>query len=351
LAALNTSDEAAVNRLLLFAIVTVLSIGTTSCRRHRCALPRCLLRHAKPNKAAEHVKPAAPKPIAAVESPSPAPAEQSEAALSRYADYPWLKNTSTNRPKAAITLNQRFSEPPHFRRIEVAPGTFSDWIRWLPLAPPGTGVFDAGKDKTVPTEPDQAVAAVAALDVHAEDSSDILLRLHAEWRYSKGSRDVKYLTNASRVMTLDKWLQGDRIIQRNGDWRWMPSAPPTAEYHYSDLRDFLDAFYPWSDPRALAMQGRVLGPNDVVPGDYFVHAGKDPTLVVVLDVAMNAQGEPAMLLAHVAAPRQSMYVMRASAESAWFMPRPTHDITAPGLKPFVWKEHHRLPKAMLETAK
>jgi hypothetical protein len=126
-------------------------------------------------------------------------------------------------------------------------------------------------------------------------------------------------------------------------------STPIARHTYADLRSFLDAAFQWVDPRALAIQGRTLDWADVTPGDYFVHAGKEPTLVIVLDVAKGPKAESALLLGHVAAPHQNMYVMRASPQSTWFLPRPMRDILAPGLKPFVWKEHRRLPKALLEA--
>jgi hypothetical protein len=252
---------------------------------------------------------------------------------------------------AQSTLSNRFVVPKEFTRTTLEPESIGHWLRMLPLAAPGTVVADANGKPTIATTAG-FVAAVVAIDMHAEDSADALLRLHAEWRFSKGKSDkIAYISNSGRAMPFSRWLAGERIVLKKQNWDWAFIATPASGSEYADLRNFLDAAYQWVDPRALAIQGKVLDSTDLEPGDYFVHAGKDPTLVIVLDVAKNVQGEPALLLGHVAAPRQNMYVMRASTESAWFMPRPTKDITAPGLKPFVWKEHHRLPKAMLERVK
>jgi hypothetical protein len=191
-------------------------------------------------------------------------------------------------------------------------------------------------------------AAVVAIDMHAEESADTLLRLHAEWRYAKGDRaTISYASNTGKLMPFSRWIAGERIVMKKQSWDWAFKAPPLVSPSYSDLRNFLDAAYQWTDPRALAIQGKVLDGTDVAPGDYFVHAGKDPTLVIVLDVAKNAAGDPAMLFGHVAAPHHSMYVMQATKDSPWFMPKPNKEIAVPGLKPFVWKEHHRLPHSMI----
>jgi len=184
-----------------------------------------------------------------------------------------------------------------------------------------------------------------------EESADALLRLHAEWRFSHGdSNHISYLSNTGRPLPFGRWLSGGCIVMKRRAWDWSaPAAAPISRPKYGDLRNFLDAAYQWVDPRALAIQRRALGSDDVEPGDYFVHAGKDPTLVIVLDVAKNASGDLALLLGHVAAPHQNLYVMRASPRSAWLLLRPTNDVSPSGVKPFVWKEHRRLPKAYLDS--
>jgi hypothetical protein len=223
------------------------------------------------------------------------------------------------------------------------------WLRMLPLAAEGTAVQDVNGKTTLVTSAGHA-AAVIDIDMHAEESADALLRLHAEWRFSHGdSGRISYLSNSGRPLPFSRWMSGGRIVMKKRGWDWSPSASPVSQQTYGDLRNFLDAAYQWVDPRALAIQGRALGSDDVEPGDYFVHAGKDPTLVIVFDVAKNANGETALLLGHVAAPHQNLYVMRASPRSVWLLPGPTNDVSPSGVKPFVWKEHRRLTKAYLDS--
>ena len=260
--------------------------------------------------------------------------------------YPWIKHSAGPRPKAVSILRQRFGDPPGYQRIAVNPETIGEWLRFLPLAPADTPVTDAAGKSALATWANFA-AAVVAIDMHAEESADALLRLHAEWRFSRGDRSMIYASNTGKPMPFSRWIAGERLIVKKQAWNWAFKTAPIANPSYADLRNFLDAAYQWSDPRALAIQGKVLDGNDVAPADYFVHAGKDPTMVIVLDVAKNAAGDPAMLLGHVAAPHQSMYVMRATKDSPWFTPKPGREIAVPGLKPFVWKEHHRLPYAMI----
>ena len=334
------------NRITALLLVSVLALSASACRRHRFALRDFLPGHAASKSALHHTKP--PKDAAKLGAETqPIMAEPAELSTPEMDWYPWLKNSKDARPKVESILRQRFVDPRDYQRIAVDPETLGEWLRFLPLAAAGTEVTD-GNGKTAIVTLAGFAAAVVAIDLHAEESADALLRLHAEWRFYKGDRaTISYASNSGRLMPFSRWMAGERIVMKKQDWDWAVKAQPIANPSYADLRNFLDAAYQWTDPRALAIQGRVLDSTDVAPGDYFVHAGKDPTLVIVLDVAKNAAGEPAMLLGHVAAPRQNMYVMRATKDSAWFMPRPNQEIAVPGLKPFVWKEHHRLPRAMI----
>ncbi len=261
--------------------------------------------------------------------------------------YPWIKNSNDPRPKAVTILRQRFGDPPGYQRVPVTPESIGEWLRFLPLGPADSPVTDATGKPTLITAAGLA-AAVVAIDMHAEESADALLRLHAEWQFWRGNRDrISYASNSGRPMPFNRWISGERIVMKKQSWNWLFKAPPIANPSYGDLRAFLDAVYQWTDPRALAIQGKTYDASDVAPGDYLVHSGKDPTLVIVLDVAKNAAGEPAMLLGHVAAPHQNFYVMRATKDSPWFIPKPNREIAVPGLKPFIWKEHRRLPFAMI----
>ncbi len=341
-------ERGPVNRIFALAFVALLATSAAGCRRHRFPLRGYLFKHSSVSGVAR----GRPKPPASATPKAGATAQETivepaELSIPEMDWYPWIKNSPEARPKVQSMLRQRFVDPPGYQRIAVNPETLGEWLRFLPLAAAGTVVTDpAGKTAIVSLA--GFAAAVVAIDMHAEESADALLRLHAEWRFQKGdTATISYASNSGRLMPFSRWLGGERIVMKKQDWDWAFKAPPVNKPSYADLRNFLDAAYQWTDPRALAILGKVLDASDVAPGDYFVHAGKDPTLVIVLDVAKNAAGEPAMLLGHVAAPHQSMYVMRASKDSAWFMPRPNQEIAAPGLKPFTWKEHHRLPKPMI----
>lgn len=326
-------------RFTSLALVFLVAVGSSGCKHPGSPFKRCFHRRTHSSFTVVGASTVTPKisPVAEVAPPQ------------RPDWYPWRKNSRAGQLPAPVPLQSRFAAPQDFTRVAAKPGSIGHWLRMLPLAAEGTAVQDANGKATLVASAGHA-AAVIDIDMHAEESADALLRLHAEWRFSQGEADrIAYLSNSGRPLPFSRWLSGGRIVMKKRGWDWSPSASPASQQTYGDLRNFLDAAYQWVDPRALAIQGRTLGADDVESGDYFVHAGKDPTLVIVLDVAKNANGDPALLLGHVAAPHQNLYVMLASPRNAWLLPRPSNDISPLGVKPFVWKEHRRLPKAYLDS--
>lgn len=330
------------NRTIALTLVTLLALNASACRRDRFPWRRHFFRRARTTTIAR------PNFAPMVALGVGVGAQSNTAALghAEFLQYQWLSNCSAGCLEAQTALSVRFADPSGYHRIAVSSGSFGEWLRSIPLAGPGVSVNDVHGKPAIVTSAGY-VAAVVAIDMHAEDPADALLRLHAEWKFSSGDRlSISYASNSGRLMPFSRWIGGERIVAKNQTWNWAYKTAPLANPTYADLRNFLDSAYQWTDPRALAIQGTVLDATDIAPGDYFVHAGKDPTLVIVLDVAKNETGEFAMLLGHVAAPHQELYVMQASKASAWLTPHSNQEIAAPGLRPFVWKEHRRLPKAM-----
>src|SRR4051812_36076598 len=89
-------------------------------------------------------------------------------------------------PPAGGDLAARFPPPPGARRVDVAPGSFGEWLRHLPLLAEGAPVhLHDGSLK-----PRQDVhAAVIDIDVGRRDlqqCADAVMRMRAEYLYAAG---------------------------------------------------------------------------------------------------------------------------------------------------------------------
>lgn len=195
---------------------------------------------------------------------------------------------SASDPDAPV-LEDRFAPPPGFARIEVEPGSFGAWLRRAPLLPPGSPVLL----HTGGLKPNQRVhAAVLDFDVGRKDlqqCADAVMRLRAEYLLAAGrAREICFRS-----------VRGEKL-------RW-PGGGRAA------FRRYLDRVFAIANSASLLREmdpvpdDAPIEPGDVsiVPagGGYFGHA------VIALDVAVDAAGRRAFLLAQSYMPAQSIHLL------------------------------------------
>lgn len=277
---------------------------------------------------------AAPAEATAKEtSPEPTPAT-----------YPWLG--AADAPKAEGSLASRIAPPPGYTRVPVESGSFSAFVRGLPLAPKGTPVV-AHDGAIVRAADDDYVEAVVAIDVGNADlqqSADVIVRLHAEWLWGRGERSqISYMASTKLELPLSRWEKGQRLVTNNGsDVFWAIQGKPK-EVDYAEFRRYLDAVFNWGNSTSLAARSRKLDkPEELVPGDFFLHSHAPGHVAIVLDVAEKPGGERVALLGQVLNPAQSLHVLRPGRATPWFSLRPGNAILTPYTSEFDWSELRRL---------
>ncbi|HEY1532640.1 MAG TPA: DUF4846 domain-containing protein [Polyangiaceae bacterium] len=275
---------------------------------------------------------------------------KTEAAGSEAQRYRWLGADNLKFPAPVDSLQTRFPTPPGYQRVAVAPGSFAEWLRGLPLAAPGTPVVNNSGD-TVFKADDDYVAAVVAIDVGAGDlqqSADAVVRLNAEWLWASDKSDAISYRSASKLdMPFSRWAKGQRLIASGPNVFWVVKTKPR-EPTYNDFRQYIDAVMLWTNNIALAMRAtHVADPKDLTAGDFFLQTHGKGHALLVLDVAQKPTGERVALLGQaLQSPAQSFHVIRLGHETAWFSMRPPNPVNTPRSAAFSWDELSRLePKA------
>jgi len=263
--------------------------------------------------------------------------------------YRWLGADNLKYPAAVDSLEARFPTPPGYQRVAVEHGSFGEWLRGLPLAAPGTPVLSNTGD-TLYAGDDPYVAAVIAIDVGVGDlqqSSDAIIRLHAEWLWASDKPDAISYRSASKLdMPFSRWAKGQRLLPSGPNVFWVVKNKPR-DPNYNDFRQYIDAVMLWSNNVSLATRSRhVADPAQLNAGDFFLQTRGKGHAILVLDVAQKPTGERVALLGQaLQSPAQSMHVMRLGHATAWFSLRPPNPVLTPRGDEFSWADLERLEPA------
>jgi hypothetical protein len=297
----------------------------------------------RPPESASPPPSAAPPPSASAPpsaSPESAPVVASEASSK---DYAWLESPDLD-PRPNGTLEGRIAPPPGYERVSLEKGSFGAWLRGLPLAPEGTPVktFDG---KEVHGGDDDYVAGVIAIDVGKSDlqqSSDVVVRLHAEWLWSKQAIDsINYKASTKLDLPLTRWQKGQRIVTTGPTVFWAVKTKPS-ELTYQDFREFLAQVFAWGNSSSLWLGTEpVPDPAELAPGDFFLQPRGAGHAVIVLDLAKKPSGERVALLGQGLNPAQTPHILRPGRGTAWFSVRPPLAVVTPYTEEFGWSDLRR----------
>jgi len=282
--------------------------------------------------------------------PPPGSAAASSSATSRptpvvdTSPYPWHADTSIEALTAVEHLEDRFAPPAGFSRVSLKSDSFGAWLRRLPLAAPSTPVVTYRGDVLHPAG-HPYIAAVTTLDVGKADlqqCADAVMRLHAEWLWSRGKRDMNYRSAGGQPISYARWSSGMRLVLRDKRLQWVPAGRPSGGH--ASFRKYLDTVFSWANTVALSRQAKKVDVADLRPGDFMILGGNPGHTVLVLDMAQASDGRRVALLGQSYMPAQSFQVLRPGPKGLWF----TIDPASGGVptpfwpEPFPWSSLRRL---------
>ena len=236
--------------------------------------------------------------------------------------YPWLRQPgSTDQSLAA-----RFPVPAGCRRVAAAPGSWGEWLRYLPLRPAGTKARlynGALKDRQ------EVVAAVVDIDTGTQDlqqCADAVIRLRAEYLFSHDPNKVHFHLTTGYDFWFSDYAAG-KTFKVVGE-EVMPAKRPAEAPTHAALGRYLIPTFGYAGTLSLSRELLPKPLAAVQPGDVFIHGGAPGHAVLVVDVAENpTTHQKYLLLAQSYMPAQNIHVLRnvdAPKLGAWFaVPGPT----------------------------
>lgn len=237
--------------------------------------------------------------------------------------YSWGPNANDDR------LNVRFAAPPAgFTRVETASDSFGRFLRALPLQAEGSPVVDYRGNPLHTNGKHPNIVAVADLDVGSKDlqhCADVIIRLHGEWRYGKGERNLSYKAVSGQTLAYQNYVSGERALVKGKGIALEHTAAPAKDSH-ALMRGYMDEVFSWAGTASLEPYAKKVAWNDLQPGDFFVQSGSPfGHAVLILDAAKDDKGRVALLLGQSYMPAQSFQILRPArgnkgfTDSAWFV--------------------------------
>lgn len=248
------------------------------------------------------------------------------------ARYAWLTPT-----RAVLPLAEALPAPEGYTRLPVEPGSFGAWLRGLPVRPPGTPVRDFRGEEILPAG-HPALGAVAELDVapvNLQQCADSIIRLHAEWLWSRREPEkIAYRFTSGDVAAWSKYAAGERARVSGSKVTWVKNGPVDASR--TAFQRYLDLVFTYAGTLSLETVKPRPSREDVRPGDFFVLGGSPGHAVLVLDVARDARGRRVALLGQGFIPAQDFHVLSPGGDLAPWFSLDGDTVATPFWKPFPW---------------
>jgi len=238
-------------------------------------------------------------------------------ATSAHAQYPWL-----DRYDSAQSIENRIPPPEGYKRVEAEEGSFQQWLRNLPLkeGKPAIYLYN-GKKKNFQLA-NYAVIDIDVGDQDLQQCADAVIRLRAEYLYSKGQYDsiAFNFTSGDRFCYSD-WLKGvtPEVEDSQVNWKQLSGR----EDSRATFKEYLEILFTYAGSYSLSEELlKVEDPEDIRIGDVFIEGGFPGHAVIVVDMAESVKdGKKLFLAAQSYTPAQDMHIVKNPTSfslSPWF---------------------------------
>lgn len=220
--------------------------------------------------------------------------------------YPW-------QPQAEATIASRVAPPPGFQRVALSPGSFGEWLRFLPLLP-GRGTVRLHDGRPKPNQ--RAHAAIVDIDCGARDlqqCADAVIRLRAEYLFGRGrDEEIRFDFTSGDPAPWTRYAAGERVRVRGNRVEWQRRAAP--DRSHQSFRRYLDLVFTYAGTASLARQ--LPRADTITPGAVFVKGGFPGHAVLVVDCARGPRGKLVFLLVQSYMPAQQIHLLQLDG-SPW----------------------------------
>lgn len=222
--------------------------------------------------------------------------------------YFWLSGDMRD---TANNIFLRFDCPSGYARTKVAPGSFGEWLRFLPLHPAEHAVMLHNGEKK---RRQDVHAAVINIDVGTKDlqqCADAVMRLRSEYLFSvERYSDIHFNYTSGDKCDYTEWSNGLRL-RVNGN---KVSREQTNTRNELDSRtsfaSYLQNVFLFAGSLSLSREMKSVPLDSMQIGDVFIYGGTPGHAVIVVDMCVNAAGQKCFMIAQSYMPAQEIHILK-----------------------------------------
>lgn len=260
----------------------------------------------------------APGPETKTASPTDAPSEEAQNGTDPVMESP-TPQTYSFYNNDGLTLEGRINPPSGYTRPASGTGELVTFLRNHPLKKAGSEVLLYNGKPKPNQENHVAVFDLSLSNRDLQQCADSAIRIFAEYYWSVGAYDkiAFHLTNGF-YMEYTKWRDGNRIKVDGNEVSWYKAK--SYDDSYEEFLRYLDMVFAYAGTLSLSSECDRISPEDLMPGDLFLQGGSPGHCIVVVDMAVDAQGSKCYLLAQGYMPAQEFHILKnpLHSEDPWY---------------------------------
>lgn len=195
--------------------------------------------------------------------------------------------------------------------------TIEEFMRSLPVRPTDAKVKLYTKEEREKQDSHIAIFNLPVDSRNLQQRGSSMMRLYAEYYWTNHDYDnMKYHLLDNFPMEYERWTKGDRLNYQNKAFSWYSSAKTGDSYE--TLLEYLEYYFSYTGMSTLLAESHEADVSNISVGDFFVDEKKENAAMVV-DVAVDEDGDRCFLLASGGTPAQEIEILKNPAhEDPWY---------------------------------
>ncbi|MEZ4858673.1 MAG: DUF4846 domain-containing protein [Flavobacteriaceae bacterium] len=208
------------------------------------------------------------------------------------------------------TISERILLPKNFKRITYPENTFSEYLQNYSLLSFDSEVINFDGNPYIYQAGHVGILDISVPTHGLMQCADVLIRLRAEYLWEQNKKEeIGFKFTSGHYCSWKKYAEGYRpkIRGNNVTFQKTSSADSSKENFYK----YLDLIYMYAGTLSLYSEmNKINSIEDIEVGDMLIYPGSPGHVIMVVDKAVNAEGEILFIFAQGNTPSQSMHILK-----------------------------------------